>query len=634
MSARVVRVLVENLRRCLPRPKVTSVAEVRPGRGAPERTVNSPKSPSSSDHAPTRRSIALARSARWASTLLVLTLLGCADSRPEVLAKSALSEPVLESTTSLFRSLMGEQEVRAAPRDPNLSRELEQEQLARDANACRERIQLAGLGQTMPGAPRFEEQRDLILARAKAEPVLFLSEPRFTGEVSPGMRAHRKRLERPFLQRDTVMGILRHFEGILPELRQLLLRDGYFYIDDAAAAHELTTRVGVEDLFREPTVLLLRGSHQITLERKGGIYFHVDGPMKGERARLLLLDRLWLPGEDLGAPLHVDVRPLAAQLGFEQMRIDHLGEREIVAELLFEKEWVPALLGVEGTSLRLDCMLVEPKDDSRIGRARDRAFRRAVAVTALRRAIVEQVRMGLPFDEPRHEIGQQDGKLRPRFMDAYLGGRTKYRFNDDDYRVFDDSGRPMTPQVCIDFVTESLERASGMHFQPRGEAPAKVVGSLDFDQLLGDRRRQELAMREFAREHPEMMRLYDYPQKARIPYEKVNRFFAFLRSDKDRLRAGDVIIIRGRAAWDRYEEIHTHTFFIYENDPISGMPVLLAGNSGKPRLVTWDGEMIRAPKRSLHHRIELNSEWLYDNLVSQIPSEAESLAPPLIVAED
>jgi len=596
--------------------------------------VNSPNSTSSRDPSPSWRSFRFARSARISAALLLLGAFGCADSRPEVLSSSALGQPVFESTTALFRSLMNEPEVQVAPIPHDLSLALEQEQLARDAELCRERLRVASLGQTMPGAPRFEENRALVLARGKAEPVLFLSTPQFTGEVSPGMRAHRKRLERPFLQRDTVMGILRHFDGILPELRQLLLRDGYFYIDDAAAAHELTTRVGVEDLFREPVVKLLRGSREMTLERKEGVYYHADGPMKGERARLLLLDRVWLPEERLGAPLHVDVRSLSAQLGFEQMRVDHLGEREIVAELLFEKEPVPALLSVEGTSLKLDCMLVEPKDGSRIGRARDRAFRRAVAVTALRRAIVEQVRMGLPFDEPRHEIGQQDGKLRDRWLDAYLGGRTKYRFNDDDYRVFDDVGRPMSPQVCIDFVTESLERASGMHFTSRGEKPAKILGSLDFDDLLGGRRRQELAMREFAREHPEMMRLHDYGQKSRIPYEKVNRFFAFLESEKDRLRAGDVIIIRGRAAWDRYEEIHTHTFFIYENDPVSGMPVLLAGNSGKPRLVTWDGEMLRAPKRSIHHRIELNSEWLYDNLVSQTPNEAESLAPPLIVAED
>lgn len=611
-----------------------SVAEVRSGRGTPERTVTSPKATSSRDHAPSWRSAYLTRSAERAAVLLVLAVFGCADSRPDVLAHPPLGQPVFESTTTLFRSLMGEPEVKVAPVDPNLSVALEQAELTRQAEECRQRLQAAELTQTMPGAPRFEEHRASILARGKAEPVLFLSEPRFTGEVSPGLRAHRKRLERPFLQRDTIMGILRHFDGILPELRQLLLRDGYFYIDDAAAAHELTTRVGVEDLFREPRVMLLRGSREMTLERKDGVYFHADGPMQGERARLLLLDRLWLPGEDLGAPLHVDVRPLAAHLGFEQMRVDHLGEREIVAELMFEKEWVPAVLSVDGTSLKLDCMLVEPKDDSRIGRARDRAFRRAVAVTALRRAIVEQVRMGLPFDEPRHEIGQQDGKLRARWLDAYFGGRSKYRFNDDEYRVFDDVGRPMSPQVCIDFITESLERASGMHFQPRSETPAKVLGSLNFDDLLGDRRRQELAMREFAREHPEMMRLYDYPQKARIPYEKINRFFAFLESEKDRLRAGDVVIIRGRAAWDRYEEVHTHTFFIYENDPLTGMPVLLAGNSGKPRLVTWDGEMLRAPKRSIHHRIELNSEWLYDNLVSQGGGEAESLAPPLIVAED
>ena len=609
-----------------------SVAEVLRGRGARRTDVN-PRAPESSQAAQLARAVPR-RGTPWAPVLLTLALLGCADSRPEVLSGVSLGAPILESTTLLFKSLMEEPEVRVPAPPSGPGGYDDHEQLQAEADACRERLRETELGQVLPGDPRFEQHRAAILARGKAEPILFLNAPQFTGEVSPGMRAHRKRLERPFLQRDTVMGILRHFDGILPELRQLLLRDGYFYIDDAAAAHELTTRVGVEDLFREPRVMLLRGSHEMTLERKEGVYYHIDGPMKGERARLLLLDRVWLPGEELGPVLHVDVRPLAALLGFEQMRIDHLGEREIVAELLFEKEWVPSLLSVDGTSLKLECMLVEPQDASRVGRARDRAFRRAVAVAALRRAVVDQVKMGLPFDEPRHEIGQQDGKLRERWLDAYLGGRNKYRFNDDDYGVFDELGRPMSPQVCIDFVTESLERASGMHFQPKGQPPMKVVGSVNFDELLGNRRRQELAMREFAREHPDMMRLYDYPQKQRIPYEKINRFFAFLESEKDHLRAGDVIIIRGRAAWDRYEDIHTHTFFIYETDPVSGMPVLLAGNSGKPRLVTWDGEMIRAPKRSLQHRIELNSDWLYDHLVSQVPGDAESLAPPLIVAED
>ena len=90
----------------------------------------------------------------------------------------------------------------------------------------------------------------------------------------------------------------------------------------------------------------------------------------------------------------------------------------------------------------------------------------------------------------------------------------------------------------------------------------------------------------------------------------------------------------GRAAWDRYEEVHTHTFFIFESDPITGMPMLLAGNSGKPRIVTWDSEMIRAPKRSIRHRIRLNTEWLYDHIVIKHPAEGERWAASLTVAED
>jgi hypothetical protein len=192
----------------------------------------------------------------------------------------------------------------------------------------------------------------------------------------------------------------------------------------------------------------------------------------------------------------------------------------------------------------------------------------------------------------------------------------------------------MSPQVCVDFITESLERASGMHYAPKGEPPSKVRGSIDFDEILGPRRRQELALRTFATENPQMMRLHDYSMNEWVKYEQVNRFFSFVEREKDRLQSGDVVIIRGRAAWDRYEEVHTHTFFIYESDPVTGMPLLLAGNSGKPRLVTWDGEMLRAPKRSIRHRIRLNTDWLYDHLVTQIPSDADELVAPLAVAED
>ncbi len=92
---------------------------------------------------------------------------------------------------------------------------------------------------------------------------------------------------------------------------------------------------------------------------------------------------------------------------------------------------------------------------------------------------------------------------------------------------------------------------------------------------------------------------------------------------------GDIVVLRGRAKWDEYAVVHTHTFFIYESDPVTGVPILIAGNAGRPRLLTWDTEMERAPRRSIRHRIRPNTEWLYDHIVIREPLLDESFSSPL-----
>jgi hypothetical protein len=328
------------------------------------------------------------------------------------------------------------------------------------------------------------------------------------------------------------------------------------------------------------------------------------------------------------------VREFAQRHGIDGMKIEHISAEALVADVRFGEVWAPALIEREGVHLKLGCVLAEPERSSEVAHARDAAFRRALVVRTLRSAIARQVELGLPFDEPKTERGQQDGELRRRWEQAYLGGQKAYKFNGDLYQVFSPNGSPLTPQVCIDFITETFERASGMHFTAEGQDPHKVMGALDFDQILGSSRRQELAIRNYARQNPQQFSLIDYPMSKWVPYEKIDQFFKFVEDNRDDMRAGDVVIIRGRAAWDRYAEMHTHTFFIYESDPITGMPMLLAGNSGKPRIITWDSEMLRAPKRSIRHRIRPDTEWLYDNLVHRQPSADERWALPLTVVED
>jgi len=505
--------------------------------------------------------------------------------------------------------------------------------VAIDADDCRARIDNARKGSAFPGAPRLEARRAFVLARAKSEPVLFLEPPSFVGEVTKGVATHRNRLLTTPEPRQVLLELMKQYAR-RPELRQLLLRSGYLYLDDPATARELSVRASLEGLFTEPELTLERGSERFLLRRDDkGTYRYIEGPNVGEKAFILLFDRVWLTGTDPGPPLHVDVRELANREGFDGMRVDFMGETALVAEVRYEDEWVPALIERKGTELTLGCLVIDAEASERIGRALNHAVRRAAVLRVLRQAIVEQVQAGLPFDEPKTERGQQDGELRQRWENAYFADKNEFTFNKDRYNVFDSRGVPMTPQVCIDFVTDTLEKASGMGFATKGSPPHKIMGALDFDELLEGQRRRESALRLYATSNPNRLSILNFREATWVRYENVPKFFRFVFDHKDNLRAGDIVIIRGRAAWDHYEELHTHTFFVYETDPLTSMPILLAGNAGKPRIVTWDHEMQRAPRRTIQHRIRPNMEWLYDHVVLKEPLRGERWATPLTVYE-
>jgi hypothetical protein len=498
---------------------------------------------------------------------------------------------------------------------------------------CEERIAQIQHAEALPGAPEFENNRALILMRAKAEPVLFLREPRPTTELAKGLAPHQKRLLGS-TAREAAYGLVRAFRGRPEDLRQLFLREGYLYITDSGAARDLGATLTLEDLFVEPRLRLERGSEQFSIRKDKGKYLYENGASAGQRAQILMFDRVWIEGVDPGPALHVELREPYERASMDQLRPMRLTAGALWAQVRYDTEWVDAVFQLEPPHMSLECEKIAPADVVRIGKARDRAYRHAAVVRQLQRAIVTQVAAGLPFDEPRSEVGQQDGELRKRWEDAYFAGADRYSFNNDKYSVFDSRGQPLTPQVCIDFVTETFERASGMHYAPRGEKPEKIRGTLDFDEILLGQRRRELALRAYARDTPQYFSLIDYPQGQIVKYERGLEFFRYLIDHEADFDTGDIVIIRGRAAWDYYAAVHSHTFFIYETDPITGVPILLAGNSGKPRILTWDAEMQRAPKRGVHHRIRPNMDWLYDQVVLREPAAEERWAAPLSVFQD
>lgn len=500
-----------------------------------------------------------------------------------------------------------------------------------DTRDCEARIAEAERTEPLPGAPKLEKQRALTMARAaKAEPVVFVREPQYLGKKSRMAEIYRKTFLTTSFPRDAVLDIGRTVRGHVPLARDVFLREGYFYADDPGAAEVMPKVLTLGKMFVEPRLWIERGAQRFTVVRNSKHeYEYADGPEKGLQAELLLFDRVGIEGEDFGPSLVLDVRELAHRQGFDRMEIERIGDRHVVAKLRYGRTWVRSLLSRDLANISLECQVVPPEQAVLVAAAREQAYRRAAVLRSLRGAIVEQVRMRLPFDEPKTEVGQQDGELRERFYDAYMKGKREYQFNRDKYPVYDKSGQPLVPQVCIDFITETMERASGMRWAPRGETPKQERGRIDFDELLRDQKRRESALRDYAREHPEQFSLLTVWESEQVRYKKVWQFFRYLRDNMEDYQPGDVVIIRGYAPWDHYQELHTHTFYVYEADPVSGMPMLLAGNSGRPRIVGWDTEMLRAPLRSIRYRIRPNVEWLYDNLVLEEPAAEARWAPPL-----
>jgi hypothetical protein len=493
---------------------------------------------------------------------------------------------------------------------------------AREPRAsCLREIERLRVLPALPGAPDFERSRAQVLARAKAEPVLFMRTPKHTSGETFEVEHYRAQLERSPAPAFALYGMYRHFWRRPEVARAVLLRQGYLYADSPGLALGLVERVRLRHLFREPELFIQRGSETWRVVKRGRYYEYAEGARRGERAHLLLLDRVWASGSEPGPPLHVALRWLAESTGADRIRVERLTEEGIVAELRYGSVWVPSVLATSQARASLRCEAVAAGAEPVVRDARDFLLRRHRVLRALRAAIDRQVHEQLPFDEPRSEVGQQDGNLRPAWRQAYQQGLLSYRFNEEHYRVFDSQGRPLPPQVCIDFITDTLERASGTWWPAldtgRPSLPLwreRTPGNLDFERLGISNRRSVGVFVDFAWEHPEWFDAYDLAPEERVPFGWRERFYQHLYEHRDRYVPGDIVTVHGRRD---DEELHYHSFFIYDADPLTGMPTLLAANAGRPRIRTWDQELRSAPRRSIRSRIRPRLGWLEALVVPQ-----------------
>jgi hypothetical protein len=518
----------------------------------------------------------------------------------------------------------GAPEIRKAYIGPELSTSdptLTPEEAAR--RACEAQMREVLKQPEVPGAPAIEAERGVLLARTKAEPVLFKQRPEYSKEPVPlVLQGYRKMLGEgnPY---GTVSRILEESEGFPQRARDALLKDGYLYAENPELAYALVSLVQPNQLFGHDRIWIQRGENVLHAEKRHGRFYYVDGPLEGERVRLLLFDRAG-GGDEPPAPLHLDLRALRYRLHFDRMQIRRVTDDHVVANLHYGKWWVPTVLKTDGAHVSLDCEALAPNLRDEVEAYRAAGERRQRAVQTLRRAMLAELDEALPFDEPLHEYGfQLDGSLRTKWLAAYLHRRDKFAYNGDEYRVFDPKGRPLAPQVCIDFLTDTLERTSGTWYVPRGDTPHRQIGKLDFDTMGVDRQelRRVPGFVGFAKSHPDW---FDVKDGEEIELGNRTAFFKYLGEHLDDFAPGDAVLIKGKTPWDP-NHVHFHSFFIYESDPVTGMPLVLVGNAGRPSLRSWETEVRRTPKRMLLHRIRPKTEWL-ESIVGVEPLD---FVPPL-----
>ncbi|HEX6766927.1 MAG TPA: hypothetical protein VF103_15635, partial [Polyangiaceae bacterium] len=427
------------------------------------------------------------------------------------------------------------------------------------ARACAERIAEV---RKLPALEIFDmplAERAALLAQVKSTPVVFLREPKPTTNDEVAL-LWRKELTASETPGKVLARLEKRFRPHPAFLRDVLLTDGYVYARTPLLAATLSDGLSLGMLFRDERLVIERGNQRLVVARDAdGAYDYADGPEMGKPARLFLFDRVSVEGAEAREALHVDVAAAQASLASERFEIERVTDSGTVVRLRYGGREVPGLFRRAGAGLELVCEAT-PAGDASVEAARKISRRRQRAVEALRRPILEQVDEALPFDEPKTEVGQQDGKLRQEWRLAYRQGFQSYQFNDDRYRVFDSRGRPMVPQVCIDFIIDTFERAGGSWWAARGETPAKTNGRIDFNVLGMENRRSVEQFLELAGASP----WFEYrvvPPEEQVRLELRDRFFATLYEHRDEYRPGDVIVIFGLRS---DEKLHYHSFFVFD----------------------------------------------------------------------
>ncbi len=478
--------------------------------------------------------------------------------------------------------------------------------------ACAARRTEAERAPPLPGAPEIESQGTQ-LARVRGRALLWRRAPTVPPALEKLSRGKKSTVR-------FVRGIkdLLDRKGSAGQRRADVLSNGYLYANDVTLAIALGGQVRLTRLFEETTLFLERGVDVYELARQpaskldGERYVYVGGAYDGERAEVLFGDRVVPKKDELTAtaPLVVDLGELLSRSEFDRLRPKHLADTALVADVRYGSgTWVPALFSLQGARATLVCeALTLDLARAKAEFVRAKAPLRA-AMPKLRAVVREMVREKIPFDA---DTDRENGYLRAAWLRAYLAGWRTFNYEGESHDVYTPRGQPLPPEVCIDFLTDVWERASGTWYRPAAgdplePNPLRTKGAIDFDALKISNRRSVAAFTDFAEQHADLFDVWEIPMSERVPFRKREEFFEYLAENADHLQPGDMLTIGGHKEGGRP---HYHSVIVLEVDPRTGIPTLVASNAALPREQSLEGVMSLSPKRTLRHRIRVRDGWL------------------------
>ncbi|MCA9608334.1 MAG: hypothetical protein KC619_22145 [Myxococcales bacterium] len=457
--------------------------------------------------------------------------------------------------------------------------------------SCETQIEGLELDAPSPRLRRYLEGLPEVVVEARVGHALYLAFPEPTATSRTAIE-HAARPDR--VLRGLVAG------GDRARLREAALVDGYFFAERPALARALSSQVRLEALFDAPTIQRWRDGAQATLTRQpDGTYAEADGT----RATLRLNDRVAIDAADLGPARHLDLEVVRQRTGALRTIPTALSADAAALDLVFpDGSRRAALVRLDRGATEVGCV---GGDRATLRATLDDAARfaaRQARITAAARALVrESPRFDEPVNEP--EGVQEDGRLREAWLAAYGRGERTFTYRDHAYAVFDADGNPRPPQVCIDFVFDSWERSEGTWFRPAGEAPGRT-GAVRF---RGVPRRSIQQLLEHSATDATFERL-DVASADRVPLQESRRFARAMTRLADDVRPGDALVIYGLRLQDMRN--HYHAVLVLEVEPMTGVPMTVADNQGRPHLRTLTSAMRAAPLRSIAHRVRVDFDAL------------------------